>query len=188
MTEDEYLALEDAADEKHEFINGEIIAMAGGTLRHAALILNVGAELKRALSRRPCLVLSGDARVNVDATGMYTYPDLSIVCGLVERAPKSRTTLANPMVLVEVLSPSTEAYDRGAKFAHYRHLPSLQAYVLVAQDAPRIEVYQRVADGGWLLKEAETGEILIPCLEVALDVDAVYRGLELLGDEEGLAE
>jgi Uma2 family endonuclease len=88
-------------------------------------------------------------------------------------------------VLVEVLSDSTEAYDRGAKFAHYRHLPSLQAYILVAQNPRRVEVFQRMPEGGWLMTEAERGEIRVPCLEVALDVDEVYRNVDLLLEAEG---
>lgn len=183
LTEDEYLALEDKADEKHEFVNGEMIAMSGGTPAHGAIAANLSRVLGTLLKGRPCLVLSSDVRVSVGPTGMYTYPDLSIVCGRPQYAPKSRVTITNPLVLVEVLSDSTEAYDRGAKSAHYRHIESLKAYILVSQAPRRIEVFTRMPAGGWLLNEAQEGELRIPCLEVALSVDEVYLNLELLEDE-----
>ena len=189
MTEDEYLALEDRAEEKHEFINGEMVAMAGVTLTHNVITVNLAGELVRLLKGQRCIVLANNQRVNVDATSLYTYPDVIVVCGRARYAPKSRITITNPLVLIEVLSESTEAYDRGAKFAHYRLLPSLQAYVLVAQHPRRVEVFQRMPEGGWLLNEAEQGAIRIPCLDVALDLDEVYRNLELLqGEDEDVAE
>ena len=182
VSEDEYLAFEDAADEKHEYVNGEVVAMAGGTPAHAVISMNLARVLGNQLLGRPCLVMSSDQRVNVDETGLYTYPDLTIVCGRPTYAPKSNITITNPVVLVEVLSQSTESYDRGAKFAHYRRLPSLQAYVLVGQEPRRIEVFHRTP-AGWLLTEAEVGGIRIECLDVVLGVDEVYRGLELLEAE-----
>lgn len=181
MTEDAYLAFEEAAEERHELINGEVVAMAGGSTAHSLIAANFTGELRQALKGRPCLVLQSDQRVNVDATGLYTYPDLTVVCGRPQYAAKSATTITNPLVVVEVLSPATEPNDRGAKFAHYRRLPSLQACILVSIEPRRIEVFHRVADG-WLLTEAEEGAIRIECLDVSLRVDEVYFNLELLAE------
>jgi Uma2 family endonuclease len=187
LTEDEYLALEEESDEKHEFVNGEMIAMSGGTHTHNTISANVIGELRSLLKRRPCIVMSNDQRVNIDPTGMYAYPDVTIVCGQPRSTPKSRTTVTNPTVLIEVLSKDTEAYDRGAKFAHFRHLESLQAYILVSQKPRRIEHFQRMPSGQWLLTVAEEGEVEIPSLGVSLSLDEVYAKVDLLegADEPG---
>ncbi len=185
LTEDEYLALEAEAEERHEFVNGEMIAMSGGSHAHSTIAANLAAELVTRLRAkgRPCIVMSSDQRVTVDETGLYTYPDLTVVCGQPRSTPKSRTSVTNPIVLVEILSKETEAYDRGAKFAHYRRIPSLQAYVLVSQAPRHIEVFQRMPDGRWVLNEALAGSIEIPGLDVAIDLDEVYRYVDLLEPE-----
>ena len=143
-TEDEYLALEAESDEKHELVNGEIIAMAGGSPAHNTIAMNVGSELRALIKSkgRPCRVLSSDQRVNVNDTGLYTYPDVTVLCGPARTPPKSPSSLTNPLMLVEVLSDDTEAYDRGAKFAHYQRLPSLESYLLVSQKTSE-ELLQR---------------------------------------------
>lgn len=154
----EYIAFEEKAETKHEYRNGEIVelggetresAMAGGTLEHARLQLRVAHALCAQLEGRPCEAFSSDARVRVLATGLATYPDLSVVCGNVERDPEHGETLTNPVLLVEVLSPSTEAYDRGDKFHEYKKIPSLREYVLVSSEERRIEVFRRQGDGSW---------------------------------------
>ncbi|MEZ4473135.1 MAG: Uma2 family endonuclease [bacterium] len=178
MSEAAYLALEAEAETRHEYVNGEMVAMSGGTPAHAAIAANLARALGNRLIDRPCLVLSSDARVNVDATG--PYPDLTIVCDPPRFAPKSPITLGNPTVLIEVLSDSTEAYDRGAKFAHYRHLDSLQSYLLVAQAPRRVEHFQRMPGGRWLLTVVEDGDVEIPCLGFALPLDEIYLKLDLL--------
>lgn len=175
MTYDEYLALEERSGSKHEYLRGEIVAMAGGTPEHAALAsaltIAVGIELRG----KPCRIYSSDLRVRVRETDFTTYTDVSVVCGRLEVALEDRLAATNPIVIVEVLSESTEAYDRGAKFAHYRHLASLREYVLVAQDAPRIEVYRRNDHGRFELFEHGPGELAeLTSIDVRIAVDDVY--------------
>ncbi|MDQ7784954.1 MAG: Uma2 family endonuclease [Desulfomonilaceae bacterium] len=149
---EQYLALERQAEYKSEFVNGMIIAMAGASRSHSLIVVNLSREVSRQLLGRPCETYSSDMRVKVSNTGLYTYPDLVAVCGEVRFDDEHADTLLNPTVIVEVLSPSTEAYDRGEKFAHYRRLESLQEYVLVSQDKVRIESYVRQG-AQWLLSE-----------------------------------
>ncbi|HEY6463025.1 MAG TPA: Uma2 family endonuclease [Polyangiaceae bacterium] len=173
----DYLALEEASlDTKHEFIDGEITAMAGGTPDHGALALAFAHLLQNALGDRPCRIYSSDVRVRVRATGMTAYPDLSVVCGRLETDPDDSKAIANPVVIVEVLSDSTEARDRGVKAAHYRHLVSLREYVLVAQHERRIEVHRRNEAGRWELFEYEAGQRAeLASIGCVVPVDDVYR-------------
>lgn len=176
MTYAEYVASEAISPVKREFLRGQVYAMAGGTPEHGALAAAVIGELREALRGKPCRVYSSDLRVRILETDMATYPDVSVICGRIETASDDPNAAINPKLLVEVLSESTEAYDRGSKAAHYRRIPSLQEYVLVAQDEPRIEVYRRNDDGGWVLFEARPGERLeLRSISVSLDVDAVYE-------------
>jgi Uma2 family endonuclease len=176
MTYADYLAAEAKSETKHEWLDGEVFAMAGGTPEHAALALSVGAELRIALRGRPCRVFSSDLRVKVQATGLATYPDASIVCGKLETDPQDPNAVVNPIVLVEVLSDSTEGYDRGEKFAHYRRIPSLREFVLVWQREPRIEVHRRNEAGRWELYEAGAGETIeLASVGCRLSVDDVFR-------------
>ena len=184
----EYLAAERASDVKHEYLRGEIFAMAGGTREHGRLAASLMGELRNLLRDRPCNVFSSDVRIRIEATNRATYPDVSIVCGKHETAKDDPEALTNPIVIVEVLSDSTEGDDRGEKFAHYRRVPSLREYVLVSQRARRIEVYRREGAGAeWILSEATSGEqVRLPSLGVALSVDEVYRDpLGERGEAEG---
>jgi Uma2 family endonuclease len=178
MSFGEYVALEQAGERKHEFLDGNVWAMAGGTPEHAQLALNIGAEL-RAGMLGGCRVFSADLRVRVRETGLSTYPDVTVVCGPLERDPEDPNTVTNPTVIVEVLSDSTEAYDRGEKFSHYRRIASLQAYVLVSQRGARIEVFRPNPDGSWTLEDAELGADAKVGGLCTLSVDAVYRDVEL---------
>ena len=174
MTYAEYVEKERDASSKHEYLHGHAYAMAGGTPQHGALAAAVIRELGTALLGRPCRVYSSDVRVRVTATGLSTYPDASVVCGHLETAPDDPDAITNPVVLCEVLSPSTASYDRGAKAAHYRRLPSLREYVLVAQDEERIELH-RLRDGRWEIEDARPGERLrLESIDAELDVAAVY--------------
>ncbi len=174
MTHAEYLAAEAVSDVRHEFLDGEVWAMAGGTPEHAALALAMGSELRVALRGKPCRAYSADLRVRVVDTGLSTYPDVSVVCGQLETAPDDPDAVTNPIVLVEILSES-EGYDRGAKAAHYRRIPSLRDYVLVSQAEPRIEVHHRTESGRWELLEARPGETIeLASLGARLDVAAIY--------------
>lgn len=175
MTYAEYLAAEAVAKVRHEFLNGEVWEMAGGTIEHGALALAAAGELRAALRGKPCRAFSSDVRVRIPETDLATYPDLSIVCGQLETAPDDKDAITNPIVLVEVPSDSTEAYDRGAKAAHYRRISSLREYVLVSQSEPRIEVQRRSEGGRCELLEARPGETIeLVSLGVRLDVAAVY--------------
>ena len=176
----DYLEIERTGDPKHEWLNGRVFAMAGGTLAHSGLAVAVASELRALALPRGCQVFSSDARVRVRATGLASYPDASVVCGAVERDPEDRNAMVNPVVLVEVLSETTEAYDRGAKFAHYREIPALRDYVLLSQCERRIEVYSRDGEGLWVLREARgNGGVPIAALQGVLDLDRVYAGIEL---------
>lgn len=170
----EYLALDEASNVKLEFYAGDIYAMAGGTPEHAALCLQVGSALNVQLEGRPCRVYGSDLRIRVLATGLTTYPDVSVVCGSIERDPEGRDTVLNPTLVVEVLSPSTADYDRGERRESYQQIPSLHEVVLLAHDQRRIEVYRRGA-GGWSLHQAGPGEsIALDSISCRLDVDALY--------------
>lgn len=170
----EYLAFEGEAETKHEFVDGQIVAIAGGTPEHARLAANVSAALVAALRGRPCSVFSADLRVHVPATGRTTYPDVTVVCDERRTADVDADAITNPTVIVEILSPTTEASDRGEKFAHFRRLESLQEYVLVSQDQPRVEVYRRESDV-WALRDYGPGpHAELASLDVTLSVDDIY--------------
>ena len=176
MTYAAYLEAEEASPTKHEYLRGEVYAMAGGTPEHAALMMAVGAELTMALRGRPCRVYASELRIRIEATDLSTYPDVSVVCGPPAISNIDRNAITNPVLIVEVLSDSTEAYDRGEKFGHYRHLPSLREYLLVSQHRPKLESYRKNEQGIWMLSEAGAGETLtLAALEgVRLDVDLIY--------------
>src|SRR5947209_4150471 len=136
MTEDEYLARERVASSKSELVNGQAVAMAGASPRHNAIVRNLLLALGSRLRGKPCQPYPSDLRVHVPATGLYAYPDVTIVCAPIEHHPKDEATVMNPRVIIEVLSAGTEAFDRGAKFAHYRSIASLRTYVLVGGEEP----------------------------------------------------
>lgn len=175
MSRADYVAVEKGASERHEFLGGAVYAMAGGTPEHGALAAAVMGELRSALAGKPCRVYSSDVRVSIRPTGLATYPDASVVCGRLETDPEDPDAITNPLLVVEVLSDSTEAYDRGAKAAHYRRLPSLREYVLLSQDEPHIEIYRRLGPNRWELVEARAGDRLaLDSLGIELDVSALY--------------
>jgi Uma2 family endonuclease len=151
LTASEYLEIERRATFKSEFFNGKIFAMAGASREHNRVKENLVGELFTRLKGGPCQTYSSDQRVMIEATGLYTYPDIVILCGPGTYDPADRDTLTNPTAIIEVLSPSTERYDRGAKFRNYQQIPSLIEYVLVAQDEAVCERYVRQADTSWAL-------------------------------------
>jgi Uma2 family endonuclease len=174
VTYAEYIARERTSAEKHEFLRGDVWAMAGGTPEHGRLALRMASALQAALGSRPCVVYSSDVRIRILSTDRSTYPDLSVVCGQDERASDDPDAITNPVVIVEVLSPTTERADRGDKFAHYQRLPSLQEYVLVSQDGPRIEVFRRQG-ASWLLTIFEAGaNVSLASIDATLSVDEIY--------------
>ncbi|MBK7973699.1 MAG: Uma2 family endonuclease [Deltaproteobacteria bacterium] len=149
----EYLALERASETRSELVNGQILAMTGASRAHNLIAASICREIGNHLKGRPCEAYQSDMRVKVSPTGPYTYPDVLVVCGQPQLEDEHGDTLLNPTVIVEVLTPSSEAYDRGEKFAHYRRLESLREYLVVAQDQPRIERYVRDGEH-WVLSEA----------------------------------
>jgi Uma2 family endonuclease len=175
VSAEEYLELERAAEERHELIDGEMFAMSGGTREHSLIAANITGELRAALRPKPCEVLSSDLRIRIEALNRYTYADAIAVCGPPLFLDERRDTLLNPTALFEVLSDSTESYDRGEKFAGYRTLPSLQEYVLVSQKRELVEHFHRQADGSWLLRVCGAGEsVSLPSLACELAVDEIY--------------
>jgi len=175
---EDYLRLEEDAGSKHEFLAGQVWAMAGGTPEHARIAGNVLTLLNIQLSGRKCSVFPSDLRIRVKATGLGTYPDVSVICGHVELDPddRQRHTAVNPKVLVEVLSPSTEAYDRGDKLAQYKQIATLEEIVLIAHDRRAIQVVRREADGTWSQHVAGDGELAqLASIACGLPVAEVYR-------------
>ena len=173
LTPEHYLAIEREAEYKSEYYQGEMFAMAGAGWVHNLLVANLIAGLHPQLRSRPCRVCPSDMRVRVRATGLYTYPDVVVVCGEPQFLDERRDTLLNPSLLIEVLSPTTEAYDRGQKFEHYRSIESLREYLLVASDRVHVDQYTCQADGRWLLTSADR-------LEDSLDLQSIGCRLALL--------
>jgi Uma2 family endonuclease len=178
----ESLALELSSGVRHEFVDGFAHAMAGGEPEHARLALSIGAELRQLLRGGPCRVFSSDLKVHVPASGNAYYADVAAVCGPLARGAADPLAVTNPTMLVEVLSPSTELFDRGERFADYRLFASLQHYVMVTVGRRRIEHYRRNADGTWTLTVASAGEALaLPEFSGRLAVDDVYEGDDPVG-------
>ncbi|MDI1431554.1 Uma2 family endonuclease [Polyangium sorediatum] len=174
----EYVAYDEASETKHEYVDGEIHAMAGSTARHSLLTTGMSSALSQALRDRGCRVFSPDMRIRVQETGLATYPDVSVVCGKLEFDPESSTTLTNPLLIAEVLSPSTEKYDRRQKFNHYRLIPTLREYLLVSQDERHITHYTRNEDDTWTLRDVRLSQPLaLRTLGVTLSLDDIYRGV-----------
>ncbi len=191
FTLEEYFDFEEYANLKHEYVRGDIVLMAGGSPppsamrrdvvamsgaspEHSVRVANLTALLVTALRGRPCRVQSSDGRIRIEAADLNTYPDISVVCGPATLHARDRYAVTNPCLIVEVLSPSTETYDRGAKLAAYQQIPSLVEVVFVAHDEHRVEVVQRAADGRWVTTSARAGESLTLALGPAIRVDEIY--------------
>jgi Uma2 family endonuclease len=187
LSPQEYLDRERLAEYRSEYYRGETFAMAGGTPRHSLIVGNTYREISNALIGRPCTAYTSDLRIRVSESGLYTYPDISVICGELQFDDTRKDTVLNPTTLVEVLSEGTEAYDRGKKFEHYRKIPSLREYVLVSQDCPKVERFSRDADDAWTLTEA-TGldqSLDLPAIGVTLSLAGVYDKVDF-GDEPSL--
>jgi Uma2 family endonuclease len=172
----EYLAFEASSNVKHEYLDGHIYAMAGGTPEHAALAAAVIGLLFPQLRGGQCRALDSDLRVRVAATGLATYPDVTVVCGPRKRDPQDEQAVTNPTLIVEVLSRSTEEYDRGDKFEHYKRLASLRQYVLVSHRERTVEVWTRGADDTWGRSVVREGEVAaLNTIQAQLDVRELYE-------------
>jgi len=185
FTAKDYLEFERNSETKHEFFNGEIFAMSGAKRNHNKITTNLSGLVWQHLKGKICENYSNDMRVFVPATGLYTYPDLVVVCGEPQFQDEVFDTLLNPVLLIEVLSETTESYDRGKKFQHYRSIESLQEYVLVSQNEPRIEKYVRHGDGFWLLSEAVgiESKIEFASIECEIELREVYDKIDFSSDE-----
>lgn len=178
----EYLELERAATEKHEYDNGEILAMSGASFEHTQVATNINGELRNRLRGKSCQPLNSDMRVRIAAAGQYVYPDLTVLCGPPEFDPDDdkRMTLLNPAVIVEVLSFSTERYDRGEKFLAYQKLSSLKEYVMVSQWQPHVETYRRHEDGRWTIRSFEGVDALLelPSVDISIPLSEIYLNVQ----------
>ena len=177
---EEYLALERQAETKSEYFRGEVFAMAGASFAHTSISFNLLVSLAPQLKRGLCTARSSDLRVNVRATNFYAYPDIVVVCGQPQFEDRHRDTLLNPTVIFEILSRSTEGYDRGEKFANYRTLESLTDFILVSQHRPLVEHYARQPDETWLLKSCEglKAVLLLPSIGCELPLAEIYDKVE----------
>lgn len=173
----EYLRLEEAAEFRSEYIDGQMVAMAGGTLNHALISSNLGRELGNALLKMDCKVFGSDMRIRTSPSGIYTYADAVVGCGRLEVV---NNTLTNPALIVEVLSDSTEAYDRGRKFAWYRQITSLQDYILVDQKKALAEHFRKEPNGDWRMRDYGSLDtaMRIESLDIAISLAEIYRGVE----------
>jgi Uma2 family endonuclease len=178
---EEYLTLEEEAEVKHEYFQGETFAMAGGTIAHNQIVTNTTGELHSFLKGKPCQVFNSDQRIHIEAVSLFTYPDLSIVCGEPERWNNRNDVITNPVVVIEVLSKKTQNYDRGDKFKFYRSLPSLKEYILISSTEILIERYTKQATAFWTLKEAANPEdaFLVETIDFSCPIKELYSNVAL---------
>ena len=188
FSESEYLYMERASSIKHEFYQGRIYAMTGASKNHNLIVANTLASLHGQLRRSSCQVYASDMRVAIPSSSLYTYPDLVIVCGQTLFRDDQQDTLINPLVFIEILSPSTERYDRGMKFQHYSMLESVQDYLLIAQDQQRIEHFTRQGSGQWLLHVVTSAEhvITIDSIKSRLNLDDIYEKVDISTNDKGV--
>jgi len=180
ITPEQYLEIERNAEYKSEYLNGEMFAMAGGSGPHNQICSNVNRDLNQQLRQRPCIVYTSDMQVQVSTTGLYTYPDACVVCGKARFLDEREQTLLNPTLIIEVLSPSTEAYNRGRKFEHYKTIESLAQYLLVSSDHMYLDLFTRQPNGEWLLSSASapSDSLELTSIQCRLVVDDIYEKVE----------
>jgi Uma2 family endonuclease len=181
-TPQEYYALEREAEYKSDYYQGEIFNMSGGTANHSLISTNLAGEIRNRLKGKPCRAYESNLRLNVLRTGLRCYPDVSVYCGPLQLDPEDSAgeTATNPTLLFEVLSKSTEAYDRGLKAENYRQIESLRAYVLVSQTKAHVEIFERQGDGPWVLGEANglDAVLKLPAIDIELPLAEIYAGVE----------
>jgi len=179
LTEEEYLEYERKAETKSEYYRGELFAMAGARASHNIILSNLIRDLGNSLRKKPCTVFPSDMRVRVSSTGLYTYPDISIVCEKPIYLDSKEDTLLNPFVILEILSDSTESYDRGAKFQMYRNIPELKEYVLVSTKYKKIESFVRNTDLWVLYESIDSNPFLIQSLGIEISLEDMYEKVEI---------
>lgn len=178
LTLDEYVALDRASEGRWEYVDGEAFAMAGASLRHNAIVVNVVVALATKLKGGPCFPMLDSQKVATEATHAFHYPDALVVCGAPRRAEKDDHAITNPAILIEVLSPTTADYDRGAKFDHYKTIPELREYLVIFADRKRVEHRKRVGDSQWLITDHIGGEVFLESAGVRLEIEEIYENLE----------
>ena len=182
VTVEEYLRKEQASPNRHEYHDGEVLAMAGGSPEHSLIVSNFNRVLGNALVGKPCRVYDSNLKVGIAPTRRFVYPDISVICGAPQLDPRDTTgqTVTTPRMVVEVLSPSTEAYDRSGKFDQYRELDSFEEYILVSQDRASVETFFRQPDGTWLFTPYAGIDAVMKsrCLGVELRLADIYAGVE----------
>ncbi len=185
-TEEEYLEMEEKSLEKHEFYKGEIFAMAGASIPHNQIVRNALISIGNYLNEKKCQIFPSDLKIYSLGNSLYTYPDLSIICGEIETLGNNKTVVTNPSVLIEVLSKSTQDYDRGGKFKLYRDIPSLKEYILISSFQTQVEKYERQTDGKWLFQEykSENDLLKINCIDLEILIKDFYRNVVFDANEE----
>ena len=180
LTPEQYLEIERQAEFRSEYLHGEMFAMAGTSFNHNRIVRSTERALGRALDGRRCDVFFLDVKVHIPATGLYTYPNIVVTCGPIAALDKHQDTLTTPLVIVEVLSPSTRNYDRGEKFQHYRSIPSFREYLVLAQDEIRVEHHVRQPDGAWIFREhtALTDVVHLASIDCNLNISTLYADVE----------
>ena len=181
LSPEEYLSMERVATQKSEYFRGEVFAMSGASPAHVLIVSNIVAALHGQLRGGPCRVYSTDLRVKVQASGLFTYPDVIVICGEMLFDDDRKDTALNPTLIIEVLSPSTKDYDRGEKFEQYRKIPSFVEYVLVAQDHCHVEHFVKQPDGDWLLSETNciTDDVHTPSIACTLSLTDMYENVQV---------
>lgn len=177
FTPEEYLKLERLSEYKSEYLDGEIFAMAGASEAHILIEANVIAEFNVQFQKKPCQVYTGNMKIDLSKHGLYAYPDAVVVCGDPIYSDKYKDNLLNPLLIVEILSPSTEAYDRGEKFFRYRKLETFKEYLLISQHTPHIDHYFKQETNKWILSESDGLEdtLKLPTLEITLSLSRIYE-------------
>ncbi|MEO8211410.1 MAG: Uma2 family endonuclease [bacterium] len=180
LTEKEYLEIERKAEFKSEYYDGEMFSLAGASLEHNRISKNITKSLNNQLNNKPCESFQSDLKIKEQSSGLFTYPDIVVICGEPEFYDKEKDTIVNPIVLMEVLSPSTEGYDRGFKFELYRKIKSLKGYLIISQKQISIEYFTRNADESWNLKEynVKNQSIDIKSINCSLDLNEVYYNVK----------
>lgn len=185
LTVEQYRELERVAEIKHEYFDGQMYSMAGGSYAHAQLIANLAGLLYQALDDKPCRVVTTELLIRTAPEGLHTYPDVVVICGEPKLADDRKDVLLNPAIIIEVLSKSTEAHDRGLKFAECRKIESLKEYALVSQSEPRVEIFSRGAAGEWTFRDFAGMDSVcrFGSIDCALTLARIYRNVPLPGEE-----
>lgn len=176
ITQMEYLSAERAASQKYEYYNGEVFAMSGASLKHNVIFRNTYIKLGLKLQGKSCQPFGSDLRIHIPKNTLYTYPDITIICGEPETTDDTTDTISNPTVIIEILSKSKRDYDKGSKFTLYRDIPTLKDYILIDSESVRVEKYSRNVDNSWLLNEYKTEKdsLLIESIQESLSLSDIY--------------